>query len=185
MRFEVLGGHFAHHSWPTQWPSWQLVRPPRATRAACDATLAAHRGYTSPEPRSRPRRDALAAEAAHPRGSCLMPCCPCPRMRIRGRADAWLRSKRLTCTVPRRPCRGTDEPLPRACRGARSALDHDLVDPTSPLVTATPSTGHDLLTGRPRSAVTLFGAAGVARACRKVRSSTKLRAGQRNRIAVG
>ena len=133
MRFEVLGGHFAHHSWPTQWPSWQLVRPPRATRAACDATLAAHRGYTSPEPRSRPRRDALAAEAAHSRGSCLMPCCPCPRMRIRGRADAWLRSKRLTCTVPRRPCRGTDEPLPRACRGARSALDHDLVDPTSPL----------------------------------------------------
>ena len=154
MRFEVLGGHFAHHSWPTQWPSWQLVRPPRATRAACDATLAAHRGYTSPEPRSRPRRDALAAEAAHRRGSCLMPCCPCPRMRIRGRADAWLRSKRLTCTVPRRPCRGTDEPLPRACRGARSALDHDLVDPTSPLLTATPSTGHDHVTRRPRSALT-------------------------------
>ena len=166
MRFEVLGGHFAHHSWPTQWPSWQLVRPPRATRAACDATLAAHRGYTSPEPRSRPRRDALAAEAAHRRGSCLMPCCPCPRMRIRGRADAWLRSKRLTCTVPRRPCRGTDEPLPRACRGARSAsrpggpavaLGHRDAEYGSRPLNGPPSKRRDLVQD---------GAAGVARACR-------------------
>ena len=162
-----------------------MVRPPRATRAACDATLAAHRGYTSPEPRSRPRRDALAAEAAHPRGSCLMPCCPCPRMRIRGRAGAWLRSKRLTRTVPRRPCRGTDEPLPRACRREISirsrlgrpdvALGHRDAEYGSRSRNGPPSERRDLVQ---------VGAAGVARACRELRSSTKLRAGQRNRSAV-
>ena len=134
--------------------SWCGRRARRGQRAALRWQRTA--GTRRPSRAAWPRRDALAAEAAHRRGSCLMPCCPCPRMRIRGRADAWLRSKRLTCTVPRRPCRGTDEPLPRACRGARSALDHDLVDPTSPLLTATPSTGHDHVTGRPRSAVTLF-----------------------------
>jgi hypothetical protein len=52
----------AFTGWPTRW---QL-----GAAAARDAgsvrryTLAAHRGYTSSEPRSRPRRDALAAEAA-------------------------------------------------------------------------------------------------------------------------
>ena len=161
-----------------------MVRPPRATRAACGATLAAHRGYTSSEPRSlaaarrtrgggspskRQLLDAMLSLSpdAHPgTGGRLV---TIETVDLHG-APTSLHRRTIAESMSRREISIRSRP-----GGPAVALGHGDAEYGSRSRNGPPSKRRDLVQ---------VGAAGVARACRELRSSTKLRAGQRNRSAV-